>query len=148
MRAAPALALTIERYGCWRVTVALLCAAAAAAVGAWLGAGRWAVAIGIVAAAGSLVTTRRTAVRLSWDGEQWALGLGPAPSGHVAVGRPRVMIDIGPFMLLRFERASAPVLWLPLQRYGYEASWHALRCAVYSPRPPAASVPADASPPA
>jgi hypothetical protein len=41
-------------------------------------------------------------------------------------------------MLLRFTPdAPARMTWLPVQRRGLEAQWHALRCAVYSPRPAA-----------
>ena len=44
--------------------------------------------------------------------------------------------------------AGQPVVdWLPLQRAGLEAHWHAFRCAVYSPRSSQASASVDASPP-
>jgi len=33
--------------------------------------------------------------------------------------------------------SDAAVTWLPVQRRGLQAHWHALRCAVYSPRPDA-----------
>jgi hypothetical protein len=39
-------------------------------------------------------------------------------------------------MLLNFTPdAAARTSWLPVQRLGLETQWHALRCAVYSPRP-------------
>jgi hypothetical protein len=50
-----------------------------------------------------------------------------------------VAVDLGAWMLLRFERDATPrlrrIVWLPLQRRGLETPWHALRCAVYSARP-------------
>ena len=148
MRAAPALQLTLESFGAWRTAVALLWAAAAASVAAWLGAGPWTAVAALTAAAASVATTRRSARRLLWDGERWRVGPTDAPADELASGTPRVMIDLGMFMLLRFEPDDAPAVeWLPLQRRGLEASWHALRCAVYSPRPAAASVPADDPPP-
>jgi hypothetical protein len=51
-------------------------------------------------------------------------------------GNVAVVIDLGPWMLLRFTADAPPrTTWLPVQRRGLEAQWHALRCAVYSPRP-------------
>jgi hypothetical protein len=50
-----------------------------------------------------------------------------------------VCLDFSAWMLLRFEHdvtvGRARVSWLPVQRSGLEAHWHALRCAVYSSRP-------------
>jgi hypothetical protein len=41
-------------------------------------------------------------------------------------------------MLLKFERDGAPlhrrVAWIPVQRWGMQAHWHAMRCAVYCAR--------------
>jgi len=43
-----------------------------------------------------------------------------------------VAIDAGSWMLLCFipEGQRRP-RWLPVQRIGHEAAWHALRCTVY-----------------
>jgi hypothetical protein len=71
-------------------------------------------------------------------------------------GELRVLIDLGIWMLLRFVPAagdhSARTAWLPVQRSGLQDAWHALRCAVYSPRlapgaSPGSSVAADPHPP-
>jgi hypothetical protein len=150
MRAAPALQLTLERFSAWRTSVALLCAAAAASIAAWLQAGPWTAVAAALAAGVSLPLTRRVPCRLSWDGERWRLGAAGAPLDELPCGTLRVMIDVGGFLLLRFEAEGARAMqWLPVQRSGLEASWHALRCAVYSPRPAASSVPPDdPSPPA
>jgi hypothetical protein len=136
MRAAPALRVTVRRFAAWRAAVALLCATAAAALAGWSLSLSWACAAAVLAAAISLPLTRRAPLPLSWDGEQWHAG----PDGAPAV-TPRVMLDLGDFLLLRLDGAGRAG-WLPVQRRGLDGSWHALRCALYSPRP-AASVPPD-----
>ena len=54
----------------------------------------------------------------------------------------------GAFMLLVLTRLHGSNRlarrWLPVQRRGLEADWHALRCAVYSP-PPVAPDPVAAT---
>jgi hypothetical protein len=150
MRAAPALQLTLERFSAWRMSVALLCAAATAAMAAWLGAGPWTAVAATLAAGASLPLTQRAPRRLSWDGVRWRLGAVATPVDELPSGTLSVMIDLGAFLLLRFEADEMRALqWLPVQRNGLEASWHALRCALYSSRPAAASAsPDDAPPPA
>jgi hypothetical protein len=138
MRAAPALRVTVRRFAAWRAAVALLCAATAAALAAWWAAALWAVAAAVLAGAASLALTRRPPLALSWDGERWQAG-----SGGDASVTPRVMLDLGDFLLLRLDCVGRAD-WLPVQRSGLDGSWHALRCALYSPRP-AASVPPDDS---
>jgi hypothetical protein len=76
---------------------------------------------------------------LCWDGQCWALrALRPA-SSESTVGEVSVVVDLGIWMMLHFVPATSPrrarALWLPVQRRGIESQWHALRCAVYSPRP-------------
>lgn len=89
-----------------------------------------------IAVLGASLIHRTRATDLRWDGLAWHLG----PIGDAATaGELRVAIDIGPWMLLHFTSARPDArprtLWLPVQRRGLEAQWHALRCAVYSPRP-------------
>ena len=156
MRAAPALQLTLEHFRAWRLVLALLRGAAAGAVAAWIAlrfdvltAPGWAVAAAALVAAWSGAATCLAPRRLSWDGERWRVGLAAADFDEAPAGTLRVMLDLGIFLLLRFEpddNAHA-VEWLPAQRRGHEASWHALRCAVYSSRPAAASAPPDDPPP-
>jgi hypothetical protein len=67
---------------------------------------------------------------LRWDGGAWQLDGMP--------GDLKAAIDLGPWMLLMFTPAlPGRTSWLPVQRRGLETQWHALRCAVYSPRPAA-----------
>ena len=85
--------------------------------------------VAVLAMAALVRSLLRTPARsLRWDGQAWHLDAVP---GDVAV-----VIDLGPWMLLRFASTDfARVTWLPVQRRGIDAQWHALRCAVYSPRP-------------
>ena len=145
MRAAPALRLRLESFGVWHAALLglalldLLCLVAwamlrPASLPAWAwGAVLAGAALGALAA-GAL---RRRAVDLDWDGQAWSLG----EPGAAAVARIRgergVRLDLGRWMLLRFApagRGPASVAWLPVQRRGLERQWHALRCAVFSPR--------------
>lgn len=95
-----------------------------------------------------LASARVQPVSLRWDGQLWHLGP-PASVGHEPrAGALRVLVDLGPWMLLRFEPAYSTwrhrSIWLPVQRLGLESQWHALRCAVHSPRPrPGADLAAD-----
>jgi membrane protein YdbS with pleckstrin-like domain len=137
MRASPACQVSLQRFVAWRIAVCLLALAGAAAMVGWL-IGREsplsgglmmltaAAALAILALAVSL--WRVPAQSLRWDGRAWQLD---AVRGELIVA-----IDLGPWMLLRFTPgAGSRARWLPVQRRGLEAQWHALRCAVYAPRP-------------
>ncbi len=139
MRASPACQVSLQRFGAWRMAVCSLALTGVAALAGWL-LGRespvsagWmmlvtAVALTMLALAVSL--WRVPAQSLRWDGQAWQLDAIP--------GGLSVAIDLGPWMLLRFmPKAGGRARWLPVQRCGLEAQWHALRCAVYAPRPPA-----------
>ena len=80
------------------------------------------------------------ALILRWDGQLWQIGRAGSVPDEPVPGDLVVTVDLGPWMLLRFEPAVPDrrrrVIWLPVQRRGIEPHWHALRCAVYSPRPP------------
>jgi hypothetical protein len=148
---------TVTRFGAWRWAVGLLSAFVVLVVVAWLLLAElalppvivWPVALGGLAFVVWLVAVqaRLAPQSLRWDAQRWHLG--PAASvGHEPwVGELRVAIDLGPWMLLRFTPdagvMSAAPTWLPVQRRGLEPQWHALRCAVYSPRP---DVGVDAAP--
>jgi hypothetical protein len=79
---------------------------------------------------------------LAWDGSSWTVDGTPG-------GRLQVMLDLGPWLLLRLraEAAGHPpraaVRWLPLSAREAGAHWPALRAAVYSraPLPDPASTP-------
>ena len=139
MRASPACQVSLRRFGVWRAAVLGLSLLGVACVAAWLLQREVApstLVVAATAAAASLLAAlvaslwRMPAVDLRWDGQVWHLD---AVSGDLAA-----VIDLGPWMLLRFTPdAPARMTWLPVQRRGLEAQWHALRCAVYSPRPAA-----------
>ena len=150
MRTAPALQVSLTRFGTWRAAVAVLTMLGTLTAAGWL-VGREelagvakGVAMAVVAAlvwglGRSLM--RLPARRLSWDGQCWALLDQVAGDAEPAAGDISVAIDLGPWMLLRFRPITASPwwlsmrsTWLPVQRRGIEPQWHALRCAVYSPR--------------
>ena len=148
MRAFPAFQVSISRFGLWRVAVLSLAALVILVMVAWfltrpLQKGPWALAGSGLAVVWSLwlcvALVKSRPVSLRWDGQQWHLSL-EASRGHDSwPGALSVVMDFGSWMLLRFQ-ADAPagrqsVTWLPVQRRGLEAQWHALRCAVYSARP-------------
>jgi hypothetical protein len=149
MRASPAFQCVLNRFGVWRTAVAALAGTSVALLLVWLWArgepppllGRvaWICAVlAVPALAASLM--RMPPVTLRWDGQQWWV---EANAGEIDVA-----LDLGGWMLLRFRPVSAArrersPKWLPVQRRGLEAQWHALRCAVYSPRPAPAREAAD-----
>ena len=164
MRASPAFQCVLNRFGVWRAAIAVVASAGVAVLLAWLatrseptpplGLAAWVGAmLAVPALAASLM--RVPAVTLRWDGQQWWLAR-PAPSSWAApaaqidpvCGEIDVALDFGAWMLLRFRPISAArgersSRWLPVQRRGFEGRWHALRCAVYSPRPAPAREAAD-----
>ena len=147
MRASPALQVVIDRFGVWRAAVIVLALAGLVVVLAWTvspqaslpAASRWPAAVAALALLLFGSSAARVApVSLRWDGQLWHLGP-PASAGHEPEsGQLHVVIDLGPWMLLRFEPTESTwrthTTWLPVQKRGLEARWHALRCAVYSPR--------------
>ncbi|MGZ5713510.1 MAG: hypothetical protein ACXWIG_05075 [Caldimonas sp.] len=152
----PSCAITVTRFGAWRVAILIVALAAEAALAIWLATsplgasvpvriGIAAAALAVVALAASLL--RMPPLTLRWDGREWSVlpvaGSSPGPWA----GELRVAIDLGSFLLLRFvpHGRSGPAVarWIPVGRRGQEREWHALRCAVYSPRPAAGSVAAD-----
>jgi hypothetical protein len=148
MRASPAFQVVLDRFGMWQAAVFTAVLAGALVMLAWLAseqpslsvASRWGIAgiaLGLLLRGAAAARVR--AVSLRWDGQLWHLGP-PGSAGHEPDSGPlHVAIDLGPWMLLRLEPAASTwgsrSIWLPAQRHGLEAHWHALRCAVYSPRP-------------
>ena len=137
MRASPPCQVSLRRFGVWRAAVVALALAGAAVVAGWL-VGRESPAsielMMLVAMAALLMFALATSLwrvpaqSLRWDGQVWLLDVAP--------GQLKVAIDLGPWMLLYFvPETEGRMRWLPVQRRGLEAQWHALRCAVYSPRP-------------
>ena len=148
MRASPAIHVSLNRFGLWRAAVWSLALAATAAILVWLfdrdppaaAALQFAAATGLCAAFWLAVGLARVRpVGLRWDGQVWHLSRAHGPAAEPVAGDVVLAIDLGVWMLLRFEPAARVAgirrVWLPVQRVGLEAEWHALRCAVYSPRP-------------
>jgi hypothetical protein len=154
MRTRLACHVSLHRFGVWRAAVSVLAMLSLASLAAWAvaGQGQWSAAalamaglaaLGVVVLAASLMRVECGA--LSLENGHWTFAPGGAGVGQAQSGRIGVALDLGSFMLLSFR----PILpsggtgarrWLPAQRRGQEHDWHALRCAVYSPRP------ADAGP--
>ncbi|WP_140633058.1 hypothetical protein [Methylibium rhizosphaerae] len=146
MRTAPAVAVTVHRSPRWIGFVALLTFLALAASVAWAVAGvsplQWLGVAGAALLGGTVLATerRRKPVGLRWDRQRWHLERAPwgAVRQEVAVAL-QVAVDLGDWMLLRLQAGEgfrASRTWLAVQRTAAEGDWHALRCAVYSPRPP------------
>ena len=152
MRASPAFQVSLRHFGVWRLSVLVWVLVASSSALAWCAsgserkaAGVWllALAVTVLMAWAAIAATRSPAMSLRWDTQTWRLGpvasLGEEPwSGQLAV-----LIDVGPWMLLRFSRddgsrwssLSSAQHWLAVQRGGLPCSWHSFRCAVLSSRP-------------
>jgi hypothetical protein len=142
MRAAPAFQVTLLRFGVWQVSISMLVAGGLVCTGTW----GWSLHVQIDWMIGAMLAVftacivvlgislcRISPACLRWDGLSWHLGAGP--------GELRPIIDLGPWMLLRFTAADerSTSTWLPAQRRGLEEQWHAFRCSIYSPRPSASA---------
>jgi hypothetical protein len=148
MRAAPPCQFSLQRFGLWQLGVFSVSAAGVASTLTWLvvrdsaftAHAAVALAIGTLLSIACTVSLMKApATSLRWDGRTWHLT--DAVSDSVS-GDLIVTIDLGAWMLLRFKPDAATPrardTWLPVQRRGLEAQWHALRCSVYSPQPAAA----------
>jgi hypothetical protein len=97
----------------------------------------------LLALLGAGLSLRRRPVRLRWDSQDWYLTEArPLRAAEIGPLQVEVMIDLGSWLLLKVMSPGAPkrlaARWLPVQRRGIEDRWHALRCALYSPRAEAA----------
>jgi hypothetical protein len=148
MRASAPFHVTIRSFGCWRAVVGVLLAGSIACMVAFaLATGESAPAAfriaGFSASFGIVVMgfdlLKCTPVSLRWDSQRWHVGAESTAGEEPDSGSVDVCLDFGNWMLLRFEHevtiGRARSRWLPVQRRGMEAHWHALRCAVYSSRP-------------
>ena len=136
MRASPACQVSLRRFGVWLAAVFALTAEGAAAMAAWLASRQTPISIELMMFAGLTLLVsfalavslwRVPAQSLRWDGKVWHLDTAP--------GELKVAVDLGPWMLLLFTpQAPGRASWLPVQRRGLEVQWHALRCAIHSPR--------------
>ena len=152
MRASPAFRVSVLRFGVWRVAVGVTLLAAAMALAAWaatrdeftplwLGAGAIAAGVAVLLAGAGWLRVRPLSLR--WDSREWLLGPVESAGDEPWRGRLAVAIDLNAWMLLRFVADSPSngprTRWIPVQRRGLEADWHALRCAVYCARPASGS---------
>jgi hypothetical protein len=117
----------------------LLHAAAAGALGAWLA--RWldaglagmvaALAFAAAAAWAGWRWSSAPACRIVWTGAQWTTSC--ADAAPMESDPPRVMLDLGRWMLLRIRPvAGGRHLWVGLSEGDAGASWQPFRAAVYS----------------
>ena len=149
MRASPPFRISLTRFDAWHAAVAVLTALGLLVIGGWLAGREHPLSIDVVLATGGAAAAMGwlavsllrmpAATSLHWDGRIWHLGR-PGPwIGEPVPGELSVVIDWGAWMLLRFSPAAPGShqrsAWLPVQRGGIAPHWHALRCAVYSPRP-------------
>jgi hypothetical protein len=141
MRTAPAVQVVVARQGAWLWAQAGLFALSSMLLAVWLLrlSGRSGLVVaGVVAIVGLLAGTLALQ-RLSgppqglrWDGTEWQLGIAP---GTGLAGQTAVMIDLGGWMLLRFQAAAGrPVFWLPVSRRCSPHEWHGLRAALFAAR--------------
>jgi len=131
VRQAPPVSLRCDGSAAWRMLHALLAAAAAASLVAWgllhggaqeASAGAASAVAALLAAAAGWFAARPESAELRWDGQAWWL--------DGAAGRVDVMMDLGPWMLLRFRPAAGVSRWLPVPGAG--PTRHGLRAALYS----------------
>jgi hypothetical protein len=139
--------MTVRWFGVWRAAVACLVLSAFAAVFAWMltavGKSAWmaipAVLLVVLSSAVVLMSWRLRPLSLRWDTQRWHLGPAGTEGHEPQTGGLTVSIDLGGWMLLFFTPDDAGWwrrgTWVPVQRRGHAASWHAWRCTVYCARP-------------
>jgi len=155
MQAAPPVRMGLAPDRVWQGAVAVCAAVAGANLAAWLSLQAQCPPAMVLAAA--LLTAgasswlalwyerRRAAVGvLDWDGGQWQWA---AFGGAPVAGQVRVMIDLGPWVLLRLAptQEAQPAIWSAVSRRAAGASWPQWRAALYA-RAPGAGPSAEPDP--
>ncbi|MGZ8259384.1 MAG: hypothetical protein ACXWUL_02400 [Caldimonas sp.] len=156
MRESPVFEVRLHRFGVWHSAVSAVAAAAVTASLAWafatvtangeIGtASVAAIAVALIAATllVAVALLRVPAGVLSCRDGVWSFA---ADAGARHSGTLSVAIDAGSYLLLRLRAGPFRSVWLPVQRRGLEHDWHALRCAVYWPRPADGATTATSSP--
>jgi len=153
MGTAAPLQFRVNRHRVWRAVVLLLAGITAASMLVWWRAqpSQAPLAVSVAVAAGVLAWIACVAglwqmlpTTLRWDGQRWQVARGRSAECSVELA---VAIDLGGWLLLRFVPEGAPAgqagrrrpTCIALQRLGFEARWHAIRCALYRARPVARS---------
>jgi len=148
--APPAFSLTVQTAVRERGLLALWCALAAAALGAWLARHGWAQAFdrpppdglalagalmfGLPAALGGWRALPTAAAHLAWGGDQWVHSAPDDKGAAPLEGRLEPMIDLGIWMLVRFRSTAPPLArWLVVEASAAGAAWHPLRAALFQP---------------
>jgi len=148
MHASPPFQMTVRRFGIWRAALVLLAGAVALVLGVWAREARVFAPVWVWLSLGWFILCTLTLLlhawrlepmSLRWDTQHWYLGT-QATTGHEPLaGRMTVAMDLGFWVLLHFVPDAAGGLhrktWLPVQRHGHEAAWHAFRATVYCARP-------------
>ncbi len=151
MRSRLSCVVELRRFGVWRSAVFAVAAAAVAAMAAWGGlalatGSNGSTVIATIAAAMAVLSAllavslgRVEPGTLTCSDGGWTFTSRRGGVERVESGELTVAVDLGSFLLLTLTRADASHRnarrWLPVQRRGLEADWHALRCAVHSPPP-------------
>jgi hypothetical protein len=136
VHAAPPVRVSLDRCDGWAAFVGICVAVASGNAVAWaLLAAELDAALPIASLVALLAGTaaawyvRRTqsAGELRWDGARWHW-LGQA-------GRVGVALDLGAWLLLRFEPDAGARRWFPASQARTGGAWVALRAALYSAGP-------------
>lgn len=91
--------------------------------------------VGVAAAYWGWIRTQTGLLR--WDGADWSVELpgGATASPPRLVDGLTVQFDFQFFLLLRLDSAGGRSQWLWLDSWSQKRDWHALRRAVFSPKP-------------
>ncbi len=151
MRERLSCSVELRRFEVWRSAVLAVSAVAVATMAAWGGlalSNPTNRVTSIVSVAGALalvaVLLARSLMKveagtLSCAHGVWTFAFERDGIERIESGELAVALDAGSFLLLILTRVHGSNRlarrWLPVQRRGLEAEWHALRCAVYSPPP-------------
>lgn len=100
---------------------------------------RWFAACCLLVGAGAALwgCVRTQTGLLRWDGAHWWVELSSdvTASPPRAVDRLDVQLDFQFFLLVRLDSSGGGIQWLWLDTWSQKHDWHALRRAVFSPKP-------------
>jgi hypothetical protein len=137
MRLAPPAQAWCRSGGAWWRLQQLICASSVGVAATWVAAHLgleaaaalgWGVGLGAALLAGR--EPAGAPQQLAWDGGRWSLQVGNG--GPPQPGRALPMLDLGEWMLVRFDHADRGRRWLALSRRDAPAGWPALRAALYA----------------